>query len=174
MELFCHFTMRQLKPGANTRSELTTSHLVPWAVFLSPELSLHKISAQPSALCPQQAKEEPSLCRTEHRQAVSLLTSPRLGLMGSAMSQVQAWAPALCADDGTSVSMRNTSSPSLWPYPYFVLATVMSRTGLQVPAEVQMGKWRRLTLGDLKLSTGAPSLMLCGHPSVLPGLDGLG
>ena len=148
--------------------------LVPWAVFLSPELSLHKISAQPLALCPQQAKEEPSVCRTEHRQPVSLLTSPRLSWMGSTVSQVQAWAPALCSDDGTTVSMRNTSSPSLWSYPYFVLAAVMSRTGLQVPAEVQMGKWRRPTLGDLKLSTGAPSLMPRGHPSVLPGLGGLG
>ena len=170
MELFCHFTVRQLKPGANIMSELTTSHLVPWAVVLGRELSLQKISAQPPALCPQQVKEEPRVCRTEHRQPASLLTSPRLGWMGSTMSQAQAWAPALCSDDGTTVSMRNTSSPSLWPYPYFVLAAVMSRTGLQVPAEVQVGKRRRLTLGDPKLSTGAPSLMPRGHPSGLPGL----
>ncbi|XP_055280107.1 short palate, lung and nasal epithelium carcinoma-associated protein 2A-like [Moschus berezovskii] len=61
--------------------------------------------------------------------------------------------------------MRNTSSPSLWPYLYFVLAAVTSRTGLQVPAEVQVGKKRRLTLDDLKLSTDVSTLklvLLCG------------
>ena len=30
---------------------------------------------------------------------------------------------ALCSNDGTTVSMKNTSYPSLWSYPYFVLAT---------------------------------------------------
>ena len=46
----------------------------------------------------------------------------------------------------------------------------MSRTGLQIPAEVQVSEWKRLILGDLKLSTSVPSLMPHGHPSVLPGL----
>ena len=33
------------------------SHSVPWAVFLSWDNSLHKISAQSSALCPQPREE---------------------------------------------------------------------------------------------------------------------
>ena len=61
MELPCHFTMRQLKPGANTRSEVTTSHSALWAVFLIWDNALHKISAQPSALCPKPGKERPQM-----------------------------------------------------------------------------------------------------------------
>ena len=57
MELSYHFTMRQLKPEANTRSEVTTLHSVPRAVLLNCDNSLHKISAQPSALCPLPGKE---------------------------------------------------------------------------------------------------------------------
>lgn len=57
MELSHHFTIRQLKPEANTRSEVTIPHSVPWAMFLSRDNSLHKISTQPSALCPLRGKE---------------------------------------------------------------------------------------------------------------------
>ena len=168
MELSCHFTMRQLKPWANTTSEVTTSHLAPWAVLLRRDNSLHKILAEPSALCPQPGEEGPQMFAELGADSwnMSLLTSPRLCWMGSSMSQTQAWALALCSDDGT---MRNTSSPSLWLYPYFILAMFMLRTGLQVSAEVQMAERRRLTLADLEFSTSAPTLMLRGQPSVLPG-----
>ena len=50
------------------------------------------------------------------------------------------------------------------------MTVFMSRTGLQILAEVQVSEWKRLILGDLKLFTGVPSLMPYGHPSVLPGL----
>ena len=37
------------------------------------------------------------------------------------------------------------------------------------PAEMQVGERKRLTLPDLEFSTSAPTLMLRGQPSVLPG-----
>ena len=43
--------------------------------------------------------------------------------MGASVSQPQDWALALCSDDGTTVTMKNTSYTSIWNYPYFVLAT---------------------------------------------------
>ena len=54
---------------------------------------------------------------------MSLLTSPRVCWMGASVSQPQDWALALCSDDGTTVTMKNTSYTSIWNYPYFVLAT---------------------------------------------------
>ena len=121
MELPCHFTIRQLKPGANTRSEVTTSHSALWAVFLIWDNALHKISAQPSVLCPKPGKEGPQMFAELGAESLGgkLLTSPRLCWMGSSTSQPQVWAPALCSDDRTRVSMKNTSSPNLWLYPYF-------------------------------------------------------
>ena len=42
--------------------------------------------------------------------------------MGASVSQPQDWALALCSDDGTTVTMKNTSYTSIWNYPYFELA----------------------------------------------------
>ena len=121
--------------------------------------------AQCSALCPQPGEEGPSVCRAGCRLGEGgLLMGSRLCWMGSPTSQTQGWEPALCSDDGITVSVRNTSSPSLQPYPYSALGAFMSRTGLQVPTEKQVDEWRTLTLGNPEISADAPSVM----PSVAP------
>ena len=84
--------------------EFTTSHSGPWPVFLSWENSLHKILAQPSALCPQPG-EEGAQCLQNRAQTVwegGLLMGPRFCWMGSSTSEPKALAPALCSDGGIS------------------------------------------------------------------------
>ena len=120
--------------GANTRSEVTMSHSVP--VFLSWDISLRKIFAQLSALCPQPGEEglqmfaelgADSLWGESADQSKALLDgvfhvpSPRLGIFLVLWRQ-------------TRISIRNTSSPNLWLYHYSALPAFTSRTGLQVPA----------------------------------------
>ena len=97
---------------ANTRSEVTMSHSVP--VFFSWDISLHKIFAQPSALCPQPGEEglqmfaelgADSLWGESADQSKALLdgvfhvASPGWGIF-----------PVLWRQ--TRISIRNTGSPN--------------------------------------------------------------
>lgn len=143
-------------------------------MFLSQENSLHKILTQTSALCSQLGEEGPQCLQnwTQTAWEGGLLTGPRFCWMGSSTSEPQGQA-ALCSDGGITVSVENTDSPSLQPCPYSALATFMSRSGVQVPTEKQVGKWK-LILDDPELSASAPSLMSSGHRSVLPGPGVLG
>ena len=86
--LYFHFATRHgvVSPfyfGTKTRSEVTTSLSVPWAVFLSQDNSLHKISAQLSALCPQPGGGGASdICRTGCWQPVRWVCWPVQGFAG--------------------------------------------------------------------------------------------
>ena len=108
---FCHLAWSYLTIfqwggwsfGANTRSEVTMSHSVPWAMFLSWDNSLHKISAQSSALCPQPGEEglqtfaelgADSLWGESADQSEALLD-------GILMFPAQDWTFSLCSDDGS-------------------------------------------------------------------------
>ena len=127
--IFAHFTMGQLKPGPTLC--LSSPHFSgtpgPW---LSGEKeSLHKILAQPSALCPQPGKGGP-LTFAElgtDSEAGGLLIGSKLCWMGPTMSQAQTWhlachlVPALCSDGGTTIRVRKASLSSLQPDSSFVL-----------------------------------------------------
>ena len=124
-------------------SELTTSHSVPWPV-------LHKVSAQPSALCPQLREEGPQIFAELGTDSPGGWSADRPKALLDRVLHVPGLGLGTCPvlDGGTCVRVRKANSQNLWTYPYILLAAIMSRAGLQVSTEMQVGKWKRLTLGD--------------------------
>ena len=157
--------MGQLKPGANTVSEFTTSLWNPWAMALGWE----KVSSQDfgtalSSVPTTRERGSSVICRTGYRQR-SWWSADRLKALLDGVYHVPG--PGL----GT------------WPATFFLFCALMvgpqsgwGRLASQAssptptlswwrssrPCEMQLGDRRWWTLDDLELSTSAPSLCQVG------------